>query len=148
MDIEAAFSETGNREQDRFDIVLLDKKTNCIKIVEAKLYTNSELHPTKNSSPSVVNQIKRYQDTIEEKRSEIIKAYANYISKVNILFGAALPDVTALKEDVGLLYFGFNDLNKKSETFKNLKDVLTELLPGNKIYPLGDTKNASLKLLF
>lgn len=148
LDIEAAFSNKESKTQDRFDIVLLNTKTNVLKVVEAKLYENPELHPSSASNPKVIEQIQRYEKKIKEKKDEIINAYSKYIQIMNDLFGTNINSKITLDEKVGLLYFCFNDATKKSETFKSLESLFKTELPQNKIYPVGNTKDCSLKLFF
>ena len=149
LDIEASLeSQNEDKYQDRFDIVLLNKNTSSIRVVEAKLYSNPELKVSRNSKPQVISQIKRYEENIEERKSEIINAYTNYLKIIRKIFDVDLPHIQKIEPKVGLLYFDFDGDNKSSDTFKNLKKVLKEELSDNKIYPNGHMDDVSLKLLF
>lgn len=149
LDIEASLeSQNEDKYQDRFDIVLLNKNTSSIKVVEAKLYSNPELKVSRSSKPQVISQIKRYEENIEERKSEIINAYTNYLKIIRKIFDVDLPHIQKIEPKVGLLYFDFDGDNKSSDTFKNLKKVLEEELSDKEIYPNGHMDDVSLKVLF
>ena len=145
LDIEASFkSSNDEKSQDRFDIVLLNKRKRTIKVVEAKLYSNNELR-----NFNVVKQIEGYEKVIKRDNKEITAAYKSYIKLVKDLFNIELPDFDTVESDVGLLYFDFSkpDLKLVGE----LTNCLKEKMPDNKIYAVGNTggqSGASLKKLF
>jgi hypothetical protein len=157
LDIEAAL--TGS---ERADIVLYDTKRQIIKFVEAKLYSNGELSaseeskqilpaetvPQKETAPKVIEQIKRYEKEIKKQKDDIKKAYKKYIDIVNELFNLKLPnDNITISEKVGLIFFGFNGNDVKSEAFDKKKEALKKHIDEKNIYPIGNTDNAALKQL-
>ena len=145
LDIEASLdSFDEEKSRDRFDIVLLNKGTNSIKIVEAKQYSNPQLQLSKSDSAEVVLQIQRYEENIKNRNKEIINAYKNYIKIVNDLFDITLPDFDKIEPHVGLLYFNFSQSDKDSKRYKKLNEVLNNELPDNDIYPIGHISSAKL----
>lgn len=159
LDIEAAMdSESDSKNVDRFDLVLFDTKEAVLQIVEAKLFSNNEIRAK--SVPSVVEQIKRYENNINKKAEEIINAYKDYVKIVNELFTENerftlnLPEPKKIKNTVNLLIFDFDDmqkgkLNDERIKIKNYLDTDTSV---HKIYPRGnvgaDKDRTILKQLF
>lgn len=138
LDIEAAMdSESGDKNIDRFDLVLFDTKEAALQIVEAKLFSNNEIRAEKNSVPSVVGQIERYEKNIAAHGNKIITAYQNYVKIVNELFNLNLPEPQCINNNVNLLIFDFDDMQK--EKLKKEVKVLEENLNiHNKVYYRGN----------
>ena len=151
LDIEAALESTNeDKNLDRFDMVLLNKKTGVLKIVEAKLYENPELKQPKDKGkdPQVIDQITRYEDNIESKYFEILGAYHNYIKIINKLFGLELEKPTEINRRVGLFYFDFGEEHRKDAKFKYLEEKLNSKIKS--VYSKGhpDREPADLKSCF
>ena len=147
LDIEVSFEaldKTSGKTQDRIDILLYDVKKQTLKFVEAKHFSNKEIWSE--SKPKVIGQIKKYEKQIAAKKTEIIKAYENYITAINEIFEQSLPLPIDVEEKVTLLIFGF-DQNQKdgrlSDLILNKKEY-----EGYIVYPKGKINNINLNTLW
>jgi len=118
LDIEVSFESIDKtKEQDRIDILLFNKETKTLQFVEAKHFSNQEIWST---TPKVINQIKRYERQVEDKKDEIISQYKIYVQAINSIFGISLPEPDKIEEKVILLVFGFDD-NQRSGRLHELR---------------------------
>ena len=118
LDIEVSF-ESLNEEnkQDRIDILLLNKKLKTLQFVEAKHFSNKEIWSE--TVPKVISQIKRYESQLEQRKSDILSEYAEYVKDINAIFGISLPVPSDIDDKVTLLIFGF-DNDQKNGRLKKL----------------------------
>ena len=83
LDIEPSLKSLNeDNNQDRIDLVLLNKETSTIKFVEAKHYSNKQITPKGAKLTEVLNQIKRYQEQVHNTSEEILEIYATYIEEI------------------------------------------------------------------
>lgn len=160
LDIEVAFTEQTNdtniepegtinqlehnRKQNRIDVLLYNIKERNLLFVEAKHFINKEIRSS--LEPDVVNQINRYNDIIENRKDEIIKAYSTYIENMNEIFELNLPTPETISEKCGLIIFGFDNDQKNG---KLEESIIVKLKQADvKVYAKGDTKNISVKTLY
>ena len=137
LDVEISF-ESFNEEnnQDRIDILLLNKDSKSLQFVEAKHFSNKEIWSR--TTPAVISQIKRYESQIAERKPEILSEYIDYIKMINRIFGTALPEPVEVDNNVTLLIFGF-DNDQKSGRLKKLI-LQNKEYAGIKNYPIGNIK--------
>ncbi len=150
LDIEASFSaeirgSDDNKKQDRIDLVLFNKKEGEIKFVEAKLFSNKEIWSEEKKKPKVVDQIKRYEEQLNKRRSEILEAYKEHVEILNTLFHVKLPDPKEINEKVTLLIFNYDSYQEKK-----IKELLINdgSLEGIKHKPIGNVKGLKLETLW
>lgn len=152
LDTEIAFTGDGynidentKTTQNRIDLLLFNKSTQTLLFVEAKHFSNKELWATKGTKPKVVEQIKKYESEISQRKLEIIEQYTNYVNQINILFNLQIPVPTELCTNVGLLIFGF-DINQKNK----IKTLLIEdeSLDGISHYAIGDISSIKTENLY
>jgi len=119
LDIEVSFeSLEEEKKQDRIDILLFDTETRVLKFVEAKHYSNKDIKAEIPNPPKVIGQIKRYENQIAEKKTEIIKEYTKYVKIINDIFGTSLHSPIDVEPKVTLLIFGYDDNQKKGDLSK------------------------------
>jgi len=137
LDVEISF-ESFNEEnnQDRIDILLLNKDSKSLQFVEAKHFSNKEIWSR--TIPAVIGQIKRYESQIAERKPEILSEYIDYIKMIDRIFGTALPEPVEVDNNVTLLIFGF-DNDQKSGRLKKLI-LQNKEYAGIKNYPIGNIK--------
>ena len=137
LDVEISF-ESLNEEnnQDRIDILLLNKDSKSLQFVEAKHFSNKEIWSR--TTPTVISQIKRYESQLAERKPEILSEYIDYIKMINRIFGMALPEPVEVDNNVTLLIFGF-DNDQKSGRLKKLI-LQNKEYAGIKNYPIGNIK--------
>lgn len=139
LDIEASLESLSEETaQDRIDLVLFNKRTQLLKFVEVKHFSNSEIWSKAGKKPKVVEQINRYEKNLSVKYNDIISAYNNYINIINKFYDISLPEVKRIEEKVVLLIFGF-DRDQQNKISKLLKDDGS--LEDIKYYPIGDISN-------
>lgn len=142
LDIEVSLeSLDSDRNQDRIDILLFDRRKKQLIFCEAKHYSNKEILSQKGSSPDVVGQVQRYVKQLEAKGDDILREYGNYVDAVNKLFELNLSYPESIEPNVVLMVFGF-DKDQLSGRF-------TELFKANmpkdiRYYAIGNV--ASLKI--
>lgn len=142
LDIEVSLeSLDSDRNQDRVDILLFDRRKKQLIFCEAKHYSNKEIWSQKGSSPDVVGQVQRYVKQIRAKGDVILREYGHYVDAVNKLFSLNLPRPESIEQNVVLMVFGF-DKDQLSGRF-------TELFKANmpkdiRYYAIGNV--ASLKM--
>lgn len=137
LDIEISFkSLTNNRKQDRIDILLFNKKTRTLQFVEAKHFLNKELWS--NGRPDVLNQIKRYENQIKDKKEAILNAYLKSISILNDIYEMSITVPAYIDKSVVLLIFGF-DQNQKDGRMDKLI-LSNENYKGLHVYSIGNIK--------
>ena len=145
LDVEISFkSNNVNKKQDRIDLLLFNKETKTLQFVEAKHISNTEIWST--PTPKVISQVKRYEEQIKLKETEILKRYEKHINSLNHIFNKTLPIPEKIDSKVTLLIFGFdtNQLNgridgliKKNPAYKGLS-----------VYLKGGPKSIGLKTLW
>jgi len=142
LDIEVSLESLDlDKNQDRIDILLFDKRKKQLIFCEVKHYSNKEIWSRKGSSPDVVGQVQRYVKQIGAKGDVILKEYGNYVDAVNKLLALNLPCPESIKQNVVLMVLGF-DKDQLSGRF-------TELFKANmpkdiRYYAIGNV--ASLKI--
>jgi len=147
LDIEVSFeSDNKNKKQDRIDILLYDKENKILRFVEAKHYSNKEI--ISKTKPDVINQIKKYEKQIKNKKHNIITAYSNYINIINEIFKnetsyLPLPLPNDVEDEVTLFIFGFDKDQKEGR----LTEIEKQLL-GIKYYSVGNVKNVKINSLW
>jgi hypothetical protein len=143
LDIEVAFAKEEG-EQDRIDILLYDMQSQVLRFFEAKDFKNPDLRSK--STPRVIEQIKRYQEQIRSHEPKLKKEYGLYIDRINQLFNGKIEQSKNIEEEVSLLIFGFDGLQKKGgiedQILKNpeYKNV--------KIYAKGDPNGLDAETLW
>ncbi|MCX6237340.1 MAG: hypothetical protein NTY07_07245 [Bacteroidia bacterium] len=145
LDIEVSFtSYNEENKQDRIDMLLYNTTTQTLQFVEAKHYSNKEIWST--TEPKVINQIRRYENQIYQRKAEIVSEYVGYVETIKEIFGINLPEPKDIDPKVTLLIFGFDA--------DQLKGRLTELIKknpfykGTKVYLRGDVKKLETKTLW
>jgi len=137
LDIEVSFKSLNkSSKQDRIDILLLNIETRTLQFVEAKHYSNSEIWSK--STPKVISQINRYETQINQRKTNILTEYIEYVKVINRVFGVSLPEPIDIVPKVTLLVFGFDRDQKKGR----LKDLVIDntKYKGIKFYPIGNIK--------
>jgi hypothetical protein len=142
LDTEVVFESLSDVEKsvnDRIDVLLFDKNEKKLKFIEVKRASDSRISSPVNKEPEVVAQMARYNAQIVDKRDEILKQYANYMSYVNQILGIDLPDPEKMANTAGLLVTDFDRPVQKDEShkkkIKKLKDA------GLEIYEIGKTSS-------
>lgn len=119
------------RTQDRIDLLLYNIETRTLQFFEAKHFSNNELWAKKETKPRVVEQVKRYNQQLDKKHTEILKAYQDYVKIARSLFDIPfdqLPDPDKLETETILLVFGFDtDQKKKIERLLITDGSLNEI---------------------
>lgn len=142
LDIEVSLeSLDSDRNQDRIDILLFNKRKKQLIFCEAKHYSNKEIWSQKGSSPDVVGQVKRYVKQIGAKGDVILREYGNYVNVINKLFALNIPHPESIEQNVILMVFGF-DKDQLSGRFSEL--FKTNMPKDIKYYAIGNV--ASLKI--
>ena len=109
LDIEVSLeSLDSDKNQDRIDILLFDRRKKQLIFCEAKHYSNKEIWSQKGSSPDVVGQVQRYVKQIGAKGDVILREYGSYVDAVNKLFALNLPCPESIERNVVLMVFGFD----------------------------------------
>lgn len=134
LDIEVSFKSFDEEKyQDRIDILLFNKKTQTLKFVEAKHYSNKEIWSR--TTPKVIGQINKYENQIKQRTPAILKEYVGYVKTINTLFEKDLPEPLKIDPKVTLLIFGFDNDQLKGK-LKNLIINKVEY-EGINVYPRG-----------
>jgi len=89
------------RSTDRIDMLLMNEEGRLL-FCEAKHFSNAEL------ASAVEDQLRRYRNQIEAKRSDIIAQYREYVTSVNQLLDLKLLPPRELCDNCGLLIFGYD----------------------------------------
>ena len=118
LDIEIAFKKNDGKKQDRIDILLYDKKSQTLRFVEAKHFSNSDLWAE--STPRVISQIEKYEKQIKQYEENLIREYGLYIDGLNRIFGKQFKKPRDIEPKVSLLIFGFDNAQKHDDRFKKL----------------------------
>lgn len=143
LDEVGADSQDKQRTQDRIDLLLYNKEKRTLQFFEVKHFSNSEIWSEENTIPDVVDQVKRYNNQLLDKRDDILIAYKNYIKAARKLFNLSedqLPDPENVADEVILLVFGFdshqkNKINKLLINDKSLVEISRRFI--------GNLKSAS-----
>ncbi len=139
LDIEISF-----QNKDRIDMLVLNRRNQSLHFVEAKHFSNKEIFGKTNQNIKVIKQITSYKEAISRNKAEILEAYKNHITLLNILFDTSIELPQSLDEEVSLLIFGFDDDQKKGR-LKKTKEILEKEFP---VYCIGNIKSCDLKNLF
>lgn len=140
LDIEIAFEAKDRKGQDRIDILLLDQENKNLIFVEAKHFSNGNLWSE--STPEVINQIKRYEQQISIEKNNILEKYRKNIKLLNELFEIELQLPEKIDDKVVLFIFGFGDDEKKGKLQKDVYDK--KEYEGKRIYAKGNVSNIVL----
>jgi len=146
LDIEVSLESLNpDKNQDRIDILLLDKNKKRLIFCEAKHYSNKEIWSQKESSPEVVEQVQRYEKQISNKGVCILDEYSNYIDAVNRLFSINLPYPTKINQGVVLMVFGFD----KDQLCGRLTELFKANMPKGLIYyAIGNVAGLKIENVF
>ncbi|MGA2762962.1 MAG: hypothetical protein ABSG17_06325 [Spirochaetia bacterium] len=130
LDIEIALPGLDKEnEQDRIDFLLFNTLKGTLRFYEAKRLENF-----KRTQLEVVEQVKRYQKQLSQRRDEILEAYKNYVKIENDLFDLDLPDPVSLDPKVCLFVFEFD-----KTTVPNKR-----LFSGINYYRIGNVGNVEI----
>lgn len=141
LDVETSFESLTGRNQDRIDLLLLNKTEKKLRFYEAKHYSNSEIWSKAGSSPRVVKQISKYNKQVKKRETQIINAYNGYIKLVNTLFDLRLGIIEKIDPNVYLLIFGFDGDQLKGRFDNLIKE--DKSLKGIYVYPIGSVSSLS-----
>ena len=136
IDVEIQFPGTGSR----IDFAALQSTKEGVEIIffEAKTYSNNELR-SRSGEPAVVEQIKRYETMLMERREDIESSYQRvarnireingWNSKRSSIFLEATKGNVALNPEVRLIIFGYDTPQRTAATgpkgvFTNAKTLL------------------------
>lgn len=157
LDIECPFQKIDLEEEPdknwrRIDILFLNKRTGKLTYCEAKDFSNPEIWNPRNN-PSVISQVKAYEDIIRLNEKKILKDYSQYVKSIqnvfniNMLNGMTLSLSNNLKGEslVFLLIFGFNREEQKSSKFKSLITLLGKSISIQTIGGPANIKESTLK---
>jgi len=139
LDIEIAL------ENGRIDILLYNNKTQTLKFIEAKDYSNKELWSKIGTKPKVSEQIEKYNDDLTKFYDDILEEYKKYILHLNNFFGLKINEPIKIIETTSLYMFGF-DQNQKAKIEKLLKN--DNSLENINYYFNGDAKKINVETLF
>jgi len=135
LDIEIAF-KNDDKKQERIDVLLYDNNSQTLRFVEAKQFSNSDLHST--STPQVVEQIKNYEERIGHHKEKLIEEYGLYVDGLNQIFGKQLSRPKTIEPEVSLLIFGFDEAQEKDDRFQKMRlAIQAQKIP---MYRIGDPK--------
>jgi len=143
LDIEIQFAKNNSR----IDLLVYNMDERCLRFYELKHYKNSELWSKEGTKPKVTEQIEKYNEIISDAGTKdlILDAYKSYIDIVNELFEVNLAYPDKIDDRAALLWFGF-DNNQKKKAQKLLFD--DNSLQNINHYAIGDTKNCDMKNLW
>lgn len=147
LDIEITFKSLNidkKQKYDRIDILLFNKELQQLQFVEAKHYSNKEIWSTQ--TPKVINQIKRYEKQIKNRKSTILSEYTEYIKVLNHLFNISLPTPKIISEKVPILIFGFDNDQKNGRLIKFI--TKNHNYSGIKKYCKGNIKKVEMQNLW
>ncbi|MBU0573888.1 MAG: hypothetical protein KKH83_05375, partial [Candidatus Margulisbacteria bacterium] len=145
LDIEIAMdTDNDDKDTDRIDILLFNKKDKSLKFLEGKLYSNNEIRST--TSPKVIKQVKGYNVQIANKREEILTAYSNYINIVNEIFDLDLPRPSTISPETGLYIFDFDSYQLKHDLKEKILPKLKKDL--NYLYYIGNPEKIKIHALW
>lgn len=134
-------------EQNRIDILLYNIRERELLFVEAKHFTNKEIWS--NDVPDVVGQVNRYNKEIEQRYSEILKVYNEYINDLNNLFKdelkQPLPTPEKINNKCGLVIFGFDTNQRDGRLTETKQKIENENI---KVYTIGDESKINVKTLY
>ena len=137
LDVEVSFKSLNeDKKQDRIDILLYNIETGILQFVEAKHFSNGEIWS--NTTPDVLNQIKRYESQIKTRKEDILSQYVEYVRIINGLFHMLLPEPVEIEDKVTLLIFGFDNDQKKGRLKKLIEE--NSEYSGTKYYSIGDIR--------
>lgn len=145
LDIEVSFESVDeDRNQDRIDMVLLNKNTGALKFVEVKHFSNGEIWST--TTPKVIKQVERYENQIAQGPQSIVDEYAAYTGLINSIFDVKLPRPTSVEPRVKLLIFDFDNDQK----YGRLKSLIADNPKYKAIesYHIGNVGGIKLKELY
>jgi len=149
IDTEVAFSREGEADKrpfvPRIDLVSLEELKGSIRLRfwEAKLYANGDIRANGHGEARVVGQVMGYQKLVEEHRAEVLESYqvvARNLRDIGRWGGPKKRKVGRLIERVangepvdidkppmvGLIVYGYDDDQGKSERWKNHFKKLTK----------------------
>ena len=160
-------SEGERRSTQRVDIACLEEVESSIRLRfwEAKLYENDELWRGKDN---VIDQVTRYREKLEEHRDEVLNSYRLVAKNLHEIaqwsggsrnIGALVQEVAKEKRPlvlddtpfIGLIVFGFDEAQKKSERWEKRRQKLEQELfqrpSGHRrgLIPRGDPKGLRLR---
>ncbi len=144
LDTEIAFYN--DKTKDRIDLLLYNLSSKTLVFCEAKHFSNKELWASVGKKPDVIEQIKRYNNTILEIGAEkIIDEYGKYIKIMNDLFDTQIPLPEKLIQNVGLVITGY-DSNQKTKIEKLLENDGS--LEGINYYCAGNLNSIEIQSIY
>jgi hypothetical protein len=148
IDTEIAFSREAELEKGpsapRIDLACLEEVEDSIRLRfwEAKLYTNGDIRADGDTVARVVEQVRGYRDLVEKHRDEVVESYrvvARNLVDISCWVAPArkvgplvkrVADGESLVVDepprVGLLIYGYDDAQRRSERWKTHLAKLTK----------------------
>lgn len=145
LDIEVSFESLNeSNTQDRTDLLLYKKDSRVLQFVEAKHYSNKEIWS--NKIPKVIEQIKRYEAQVAQRKKQILSEYSEYVKTIYSLFNISLPVPIDIEKKVILLIFGFD----RDQQNGRLKKLITgnPAYSGIKNYSIGNIKQIVIENLW
>jgi hypothetical protein len=145
LDIEVSFESLNeSNTQDRIDLLLYKKDSGVLQFVEAKHYSNKEIWS--NKIPKVIEQIKRYEAQVAQRKKQILSEYSEYVKTIYSLFNISLPVPIDIEKKVILLIFGFD----RDQQNGRLKKLITgnPAYSGIKNYSIGNIKQIVIENLW
>ena len=145
LDIEVSFESLNeSNTQDRIDLLLYKKDSRVLQFVEAKHYSNKEIWS--NKIPKVIEQIKRYEAQVAQRKNQILSEYSEYVKTIYSLFNISLPVPIDIEKKVILLIFGFD----RDQQNGRLKKLITgnPAYSGIKNYSIGNIKQIVIENLW
>ena len=140
LDVEAAFSCTGEKT-DRIDAVFYHTGKRRLMFVEVKRLSDSRVQEKKGAQAEVIQQMKGYQDTIRNEKTNIIAQYNCVIDYYNKLSKSKkqIPAIADVEPLLGLLLVEFTSSQKDQE---KKKAVISTLKQENfNVYAIGNTNH-------
>ena len=153
VDVEIQFPGTGSR----IDFAALQRAKSGIEIVfyEAKTYSNKELR-SRSGNPAVVEQVKRYESMLMDRREDIESSYQNVAKNIckitgwgckrnSIVSEAAKGNIT-LNPEVRLVVFGYDTPQRTAAACpRGIFTKLKGLLDSRPVITAGAAANVTLR---
>ena len=115
LDIEYSNETVSGEKSDRIDIVLYNKKSQTLQLIEAKKFNNPELH-----NHSIIKQVSRYNKQIAANKNIILDYYQKFVETINYIFDINLPKPENINNNVSVYFFDFDSDDKKSKKYKHI----------------------------
>ncbi|MDD4576295.1 MAG: hypothetical protein PHI36_07700 [Bacteroidales bacterium] len=136
LDIEIRLPSKTNLSQ-KCDMVLLNTKTNEIMFVEGKVFKDKRVNVEIGRIPEVINQVKKYSETIKRQIINIEKQYGEHIRIINELFDTNYNPKVKLISSAKLLVYG-TPKNPNANGKAVIEKINNELCENNVFWVYGD----------